>query len=62
MFEGLLQPTHLLVILVAGLFLLGPKKIPEPGKGLAEGIRGFKEALNSGERPDHHPARFSSPW
>ena len=53
MFEGLLQPTHLLVILVAGLFLLGPKKIPELRKGLAEGIRGFKEALNSGENPDH---------
>ena len=26
MFEGLLQPTHLLVILVAGLFLLVQKK------------------------------------
>ena len=52
MFEGLLQPTHLLVIFVAGLFLLGPKKLPELGKGLAEGIRGFKEALNSGEKPD----------
>ena len=51
--KGLLQPTHLLAILVAGLFLLGPQKIPELGKGLAEGIRGFKEALNSGEKPDH---------
>lgn len=51
MFEGLLQPTHLLVILVAGLFLFGPKKIPELGKGLAEGIRGFKEALRSHEKP-----------
>jgi sec-independent protein translocase protein TatA len=53
MFEGLLQPTHLIVIFVAGLFLLGPKKLPELGKGLAEGIRGFKEALSSGEKPDH---------
>ena len=53
MFEGLLQPTHLIVIFVAGLFLLGSKKLPELGKGLAEGIRGFKEALNSGEKFDH---------
>jgi sec-independent protein translocase protein TatA len=53
MFEGLLQPTHLIAIFVAGLFLFGPKKLPELGKGLAEGIRGFKEALNSGEKPDH---------
>ena len=53
MFEGLLQPTHLIVIFVAGLFLLGPKKLPELGKGLAEGIRGFKDAMNGGDKPDH---------
>jgi sec-independent protein translocase protein TatA len=52
MFEGLLQPTHLIVIFVAGLFLLGPKKLPELGKGLAEGIRGLKDALNGVEKPD----------
>jgi len=46
MFEGLFQPTHLLVILVVGLFLFGPKKLPDLGKGLGEGIRGFKKALN----------------
>ena len=46
MFEGLFQPTHLLVILVVGLFLFGPKKLPELGKGLGEGIRGFKKAIN----------------
>jgi len=46
MFEGLFQPMHLLIILVVGLFLFGPKKLPELGKGLGEGIRGFKRALN----------------
>jgi sec-independent protein translocase protein TatA len=45
MIEGLLQPRHLLVIVVVALFLFGPKKLPELGKGLAEGIRGFKNAL-----------------
>jgi len=45
MFEGLLQPSHLIVILVVGLFVFGPKKLPELGKGLAEGIRGFKDAI-----------------
>jgi sec-independent protein translocase protein TatA len=44
--EGLFQPMHLLVILVVGLFLFGPKKLPELGKGLGEGIRGFRKALN----------------
>jgi sec-independent protein translocase protein TatA len=45
MFEGLLQPMHLLVILVVGLFVFGPKKLPELGKGLGEGIRAFRGTL-----------------
>ena len=46
MFEGLLQPMHLLVILVIAIFVFGPKKLPELGKGLGEGIRGFKKAMS----------------
>jgi sec-independent protein translocase protein TatA len=49
MFEGLLQPMHLLVILIVAMFAFGPKKLPELGKGLGEGIRGFKKALNETE-------------
>jgi sec-independent protein translocase protein TatA len=52
MLEGLLQPTHLLVILVVGLFVFGPKKLPEIGKGLAEGIRDFKSALSGAKAED----------
>jgi sec-independent protein translocase protein TatA len=48
MIEDLLQPRHLLVILAVALFLFGPKKLPELGRGLAEGIRGFKDALRPG--------------
>ena len=46
MLDNLFQPTHLLVILFIALLVFGPKKLPELGKGLAEGIRGFKEGLN----------------
>ncbi len=46
MFEGLLQPMHLLVILMIAMFVFGPKKLPELGKGLGEGIRGFKKAMS----------------
>ena len=49
MLEGLFQPMHLLVILGIAIFALGPKKIPELGKGLGEGIRGFKAALQPEE-------------
>ena len=43
--EGLLQPTHLLVIFGIALLVFGPKKLPELGKGIGEGIRGFKSAM-----------------
>jgi sec-independent protein translocase protein TatA len=52
MIEDLLQPRHLLVILAVALFCFGPKKLPELGKGLAEGIRSFKEGLKKATEPD----------
>lgn len=52
MFEGLLQPVHLLIILVVGVLVFGPKKIPELGKGLGEGIRGFKDAIKNATDTD----------
>jgi len=45
MFEGLLQPMHLLVIVGIALLVFGPKKLPELGKGLGDGIRGFRSAM-----------------
>lgn len=50
MFEGLFQPMHLLVILGVGLLFFGPKKLPELGKGLGEGIRKFKTGLKEDTR------------
>jgi sec-independent protein translocase protein TatA len=45
MIEGLLQPSHLLLVLFIALFVFGPKKLPELGKGLAQGIRSFKDGI-----------------
>lgn len=45
MFEGIFQPTHLLIILAVALLVFGPKKLPELGKGLGEGIRSFKKGI-----------------
>ena len=47
MFEGLFQPMHLLVIFGIALLVFGPKKLPELGKGIGEGIRGFKSAIKA---------------
>jgi sec-independent protein translocase protein TatA len=48
MIENLLRPQHLLLILAAALFVFGPKKLPELGKGLAEGIRSFRDGIKQG--------------
>jgi len=45
MFGDLFQPTHLLLIALIVIVLFGAKKLPELGKGLGEGLRGFKSGL-----------------
>ncbi len=45
MLGDLLQPMHLLVILIIALLFFGPSKLADLGKGLGEGIRHFKDAL-----------------
>src|SRR6201987_5809160 len=50
---NLLQPTHLLLILVIALLVLGPKRLPEVGRSLGRGLRDFRMAM-SGEEPAHH--------
>ncbi len=45
MFEGLFAPQHLIIIFAIALLIFGPKKLPELGKGLGEGIRALKEGM-----------------
>ena len=37
-----------MVVAVVALLLFGPKKLPELGKGIGEGIKNFKEGLKQG--------------
>ena len=43
MLEDPLQPRHPRVILTVALIVFGPTKLPELGKELGQGIRGFKD-------------------
>ena len=45
MFSGLLQPMHLIVILVVVLVLYGPGKLANLGHDLGKSIREFKSAM-----------------
>jgi sec-independent protein translocase protein TatA len=56
MIENILNPTHLLLILAVALIVLGPKRLPEAGRGLGSAIRGFKDSLATPERPSEQPA------
>lgn len=48
----LFQPTHLLVIGLIVFVLFGAKRLPELGKGLGEGLKGFKDGIkNAGSDP-----------
>jgi sec-independent protein translocase protein TatA len=42
---GLLQPTHLIFLLVLALLLFGAKRLPEIGRSLGVGMREFKDSV-----------------
>ncbi len=46
---GLLTPTHLAILLIVALLILGPKRLPQAGRALGTGIREFKDALTGHE-------------
>lgn len=50
MIEGLFQPMHLLLIAGIAMLVFGPQKLPQIGRSLGEGIRGFKEAIKNAEK------------
>ena len=60
MVGDILQPTHLLFILVVALLVLGPKRLPEVGRTLGTGLRDFKAAIN-GESHDPAPHAYVEP-
>ena len=45
MFTGLLQPTHLLILLGITLLFLGPKRLPGAGRALGQGLKEFKDSI-----------------
>jgi len=47
---GTLGAPELLVVVVICILLFGTKRLPELGKGLGEGIRSFKKAMDG--RPE----------
>jgi sec-independent protein translocase protein TatA len=48
MFTGLESPTHWLILGIVALLVFGPKRLPELGRSLGTGLRGFRDGLSGG--------------
>ena len=46
MLTSILQPTHLLIVLAVALVILGPKRLPEAGRALGQGLKEFKSSVS----------------
>ncbi len=47
----LLQPWHIIVLAILVFVLFGAKRLPELGKGLGEGLKGFREGIKGTPDP-----------
>jgi sec-independent protein translocase protein TatA len=56
---GLDNPLHLAFIVVLLLVVFGAKRLPEMGRSLGAGMRGFKESIN-GESAAAHIEEMSA--
>jgi len=48
---GLDNPIHIAFLLILLLLVFGAKRLPEMGKSLGHGMRGFKDALSGEQTP-----------
>ena len=44
-------PTELIIVLVIALVILGPKRLPQAGRSLGQGMREFKDSLTGSGTP-----------
>lgn len=51
----LLQPWHLILLAIVAFLLFGAKRLPELGKGLGEGLKGFREGIRGITDPPPAP-------
>jgi sec-independent protein translocase protein TatA len=54
---GLTNPIHIAFVLVLLLIVFGAKRLPEMGRSLGSGMRGFKDSLTGEGEPvqQEHP-------
>ncbi|MGI8903893.1 MAG: Sec-independent protein translocase subunit TatA/TatB [Solirubrobacteraceae bacterium] len=55
---GLDNPLHIAILLIILLLVFGAKRLPEMGKSVGSGLRGFRDSLSSDSSP---VAQLSTP-
>ena len=58
---GLDNPFHLAILLMILLLVFGAKRLPEMGKSLGEGLRGFKDSISGDGPPASLTATAATP-
>ena len=61
MLTEILQPTHLLILLIVALIVLGPKRLPDAGRALGQGLKEFKSSISVGHDDNRNPRAASHP-
>ena len=54
---GFDSPEKLAIVFLIALIVFGPSRLPELGRSLGEGIRGFKDSVDGRDEPGDHPPR-----
>lgn len=49
MLTNILQPTHLMIVLAVALLILGPKRLPEAGRALGQGLKEFRGSISGAQ-------------
>jgi len=54
---GFDSPEKLVIVFLTALIVLGPSRLPELGRSLGQGVRGFKDSVEGRDEPGDHPPR-----
>ena len=52
-------PMELVIVLVIALIVLGPKRLPEVGRSIGNGMREFKDSLSGEPRRDEDDDEYA---
>jgi sec-independent protein translocase protein TatA len=58
---GLDNPTHIAFLLILLLLVFGAKRLPEIGRSLGSGMRGFKDSLSGAVSHSELPSTTDTP-